>query len=346
MRAIESELRSYIRESTVPLLEIKFTSQTPVDAALVEPAPAAEVDFYLGTALAIEGRPADAEASFNRAAEDDPTTSLPYEGLGFLAIYQHDRAKAKTAFAEAIKRDSKSHYAQYFFAETIIEDRSAQEAARAALGRAVALSPSFAGSYALLSRIALRSGDAAGAEQWARRGLEVAPRDGRIRYALAAVQTHLKKYDDAQATLERLLKTENNESVRAASRGLLKSLETYRASAKPEAAPAPAAAPHVESFADLRPSLRYASAGVRCQMVRIDCGQALTVHVRVDGREQTFTNPDASAVAYLSRDPADAVQVDCDTAIDRDVIVQYDPSSPGSAAGTLKAVVFMKPAPN
>jgi tetratricopeptide (TPR) repeat protein len=346
MRTIESELKSYIRESTVPLLEIKFTSQSPIDAATVEPAPATEVDFYLGTALAIEGRHADAETYFHRAAEDDPASSLPYEGLGFLAIYQNARPKAKIAFAEAIKRDSRSHYAQYFFAETVIEDRSAQDAARAALERAVALSPSFAGSYALLSRIALRSGDAADAEQWARRGLEVAPRDGRIQYALAAVQMHLKKYDEAQATLERLLKTENNESVRAASRGMLKTLETYRASARQEATPAPATAPHVESFADLRPSLRVASAGVRCQLVRITCAKALTIHVRIDGREQTFTNPSADAVVYLSRDPDSGIQVDCDTAIDRDVIVQFEPASPGAATGVLKAIVFMRPAPN
>jgi cytochrome c-type biogenesis protein CcmH/NrfG len=371
LRAGEAALKSYLRQTTMPLFNLPFKSTTPVETARVEPAPDVEVEFHLGTALALQQRQADAEPRFRRAMEIDPASSLPYEGLGMLALQKKDRASAKAAFTEAIKRDSKSYYAQYYYASSLIEtgDPKSMEAARAVLERVVELRPSFGGAYSALSHLLLRSNDTDGAETWANRGLKVDPGDVRCRYALAAAQLQARKFDEARATLKQIIDTGNDESIRRAAQGMLKSADEYEAMVKAGATPAradvpvPSTAPptenveeepepahdpaRVQSYDDLPSYLRLGAAGLRGQLLRVECdGTKITVRVKVDGRALTFSHPDSGAIALFAVDLQSSDPLDCGVAMDRDVIVQFDPTELDSKSGTLKAIVFMKKAPN
>jgi tetratricopeptide (TPR) repeat protein len=371
MQTAENTLKSYVRQNTMPIYNLPFKAATPVEAARVEPAAEAEVEFHLGTVLALQDRSAEAESHYRRAMEVDPASSFPHEGLGFLALRRQDREGAKAAFAEAIKRDSKSYYAQYYYASSLLEsvDEKATQEARLALERVVALNPRFPGSYYVLSQIALRSGDTAGAESWANRGLKVDPHDGRILYALAGAQLQARKYDEARATLKRIIDIKGDEAIRLAAQGMLRAADDYEAMQKASPPPGANARPpsaeaasdgqahndedagydpaKVASYDDLPSYLQLGVTGVRGQLVRVDCdGTKITVHVKVGARELTFSHPNAGSIALFAVDLQSSDPLDCGVPMSRDVIVQYDPSDADAMGGLLKAVVFMKKPPH
>ncbi len=351
---MQKALEAYVRQSSVLVFDITFTTPVEIAKATAARAPGVEVEYYLGNILALEQRFVEAEPHFKKGMEIDAASSLPYEGIGFAALRKNDFAAAKAAFAEAVKRGAKGHLTLYYLAATSLD--SARDAElpelRATLERAVTINPAFGGSYQLLSSLAIKEGDTKGATDWATRGLAVDPRNGRMRSNLALAQMGEGRLDEARTNLRIVVETSEDAATREYAKTLLASLDRRSAPAATTSAPEAEDDPPVAGSREVKglggEYPQVAEGSVVGTVTLVECtAKRLKVHVLVYGREQVFTSesPSAVIIATLGLDPSKRESVECGKALSREAYVQFDPASPGVPTGTLKAVLFSQPAP-
>ncbi len=350
--AMEKELRSYVRQSAYPILNVTFPAPRAVAETKIEPAPGVEVEYYLGNALALQRRYDEAEPHYRRAMEADPASALPHEGMGFVALQRKDIASARAAFSEATRRDSKSFMALYYFALSSMgsSDEATISASRAALERAVSLNPSFAGSYELLAVLAFQADDVKAAGEWAARGLRIAPQNGRLRVNLASAQAHQGKLDDAKKNLHRVVDTSDDESARAYARTLLESLDRPNVVASTGGetivrteGPLTGAGDGAPTVLD-RPRLTHRS-GVQGLITRIDLqGTKMTVRIVVDGKEMTFTSEDAdNVILSTSGFTTEEETITLNEPLNRKGTIYFDPDPADPNRGVLRSIILEKP---
>ncbi|HSU41519.1 MAG TPA: hypothetical protein VLJ38_18205, partial [Polyangiaceae bacterium] len=202
--AMDKELKKYLFQLTVPFTSYTFEAPETAEAR-VEVAPPSEVEYYLGNTLAFQARFDEAKARYERAAEADKASPLPYEGLCFLGVLRGDMPGVRAAYAEAVKRGSQSFYTHYYFAAaSIAAGDTHSPAVRASLEKAVEINPEFADAYARLADLAIGRGDVTAARSWAERGLKIEPSNTRMLGALANADIREAKYDEARKLLTRV----------------------------------------------------------------------------------------------------------------------------------------------
>ncbi len=358
----EKQLQAYVRRQTFPQFNITFKSVTPVEQAQVEPARESDLEYYLGSVLSLQKRYADAEPHFRHAAELDPASSLPYEGLGYAALHQDDTERARAAFAEAIKRDSKSYMAQYLFASASMRTATSitPPGVKEALEKAVALNPAFVPPYYMLASIAMGKQNAQEATEWTNRGLKVAPQDGHLRYMLASAQMTGGQYDLARTGFRQILNTEDDEQLRGLAKSALEALDRYEEAMKAANAttrPADSASTAEPAVADDgRPHLRRGDpegtplripvrpanlAEVKGVLKKLECvGSTTTAYVQVGDRLLTFTNGQAEAVVFQTMGLVGEENIECGASIDRAVTILFEPGTGAPETGVLRTIVF------
>jgi tetratricopeptide (TPR) repeat protein len=234
MATIEKELRRYVAGTAFPMLTISFRTAHVQGKVAVGPAPPVEVEYQLGNVLALSGRYEEAEARYRKAAAVDPASSLPHEGLGIVALRRRDRNAAKAAFAEAVKRDSKSATALYYYARALADDPSeeARRNAIAAAERSIALASDFARGHALMARLQRQEGEYEKAVAAGRRAIQLAPDDAfaRVEYALALVEGG--DYDGGRAQLVRVAENGDDEGLRSFAERMIQHVDRLRRNRK------------------------------------------------------------------------------------------------------------------
>ncbi len=117
----------------------------------------AEADALRGDLFTRTHRPKDAKAALESALQQDPKLALAHEGLGLLALSQHETENAEAEFAKAVQLNSSSFIAYYFNARIRMRDEmtgpdDTQEVI-ADLEKSVTLNPHFAPAYEALSSL-------------------------------------------------------------------------------------------------------------------------------------------------------------------------------------------------
>lgn len=376
MQELEKALQAYVRRPTYPVFDITFSSALPVSQATVEPAPPAEVEYQLGQVLAFSQRYDDAEPHYRKALELDQASSLPHEGLGFIAMQKRDLATARGHFSEAVKRDSKSHWALFFFAHASMQlgDGSADPAVRQALEKTIALNPAFAPPYGMLTYLFGQAGDVKKAIEVARKGLVYAPQDAHLRLNLASSLMNDQQLDAAKTELRKVLQIADNDGVREMAQRSLDSLvrheESVRlgneamrsagASAGEPTAAEPASAEPATSLQPERPKLQRSRpeggpqlrlpgqssdkerARVEGVLERLECTDGkLVAYVDVGGRKLVFSNPVMDDVGMVTTGLAGSETIECGKVLNRPVVLSLakDASNPGSFL--LKLIEFL-----
>jgi tetratricopeptide (TPR) repeat protein len=109
----------------------------------------AEADAERADFLACVGRKQDALSLIESLLQADPKNAQAYETRGFIAFRDGDQEEARKWFGEAVKLDSQSYLANYYFAAMSIGSAVADQDAsiESSLRAAIRLKPSFAPSY-------------------------------------------------------------------------------------------------------------------------------------------------------------------------------------------------------
>jgi tetratricopeptide (TPR) repeat protein len=116
---------------------------------------AADADARRAEFLAYNGRTVEAHALLDTVLRQDPNNAVACETLGFMALREHDSEGARKWLSQAVKLDSKSYLANYYYASMEMDDGGAKNAAaiEASLKAAIQLNPAFAPSYDRLASL-------------------------------------------------------------------------------------------------------------------------------------------------------------------------------------------------
>jgi tetratricopeptide (TPR) repeat protein len=116
LKQLQSALEAYVRQPTFSY--IKSPGTTDIDESTFQSRELTETqaDAFRADFLAYIQRTADAKALIDQILQQDPNNVAARETLGFLAFKEHNLAEARRWYAEAVKLDSQSYLAHYYFA--------------------------------------------------------------------------------------------------------------------------------------------------------------------------------------------------------------------------------------
>ena len=150
LQKLQSELESYITHVAY-MFKVPAVTQVDESAYKVHPMQAAQADAVRADFLAYNHRAADARSLLAEVLKDDPNNASAHETMGFLAFQEHQLPEARKWYGEAVKLNSQSYLANYYFAAIAMnagplspEDETQVENS---LHTSIKLNPDFAPSY-------------------------------------------------------------------------------------------------------------------------------------------------------------------------------------------------------
>lgn len=164
-----------------------------VDANLAGLVPVTEVEaeYRLGQLLTLQRQPERARIMFDHALQLDPNSWMPYDGRGLLASANLQFGEARRAWSEAVARTPTTAGPYFDHGRTLLSrphGAKARADAAQSMEMVTLLDPTYLPAYASLADLAYRDGDVAESVRWAGRGLQVDPRDSRLRALLGRAQ--------------------------------------------------------------------------------------------------------------------------------------------------------------
>jgi tetratricopeptide (TPR) repeat protein len=148
---LQKALDSYVRQPVFTQLKIRGTLTVADLDYKVRPLTFAEAAAVRAEFLAYINRSADALALAEAVLKEDPNSALGHEVMGYLKFRQGDMAEARKWYGKAVKLDSQSFLAHYYFASIAMstgqvepEDDAQVESS---LRTAIRLNPQFAPAY-------------------------------------------------------------------------------------------------------------------------------------------------------------------------------------------------------
>jgi tetratricopeptide (TPR) repeat protein len=157
LQKLQDSLQSYIEQNRFNYFRLPGVTQVDQSSFKVEPLPGAQADAVRADLLVYTRRTADARSLLEAVLKEDPNNSSARETLGFLAIQEHKLQEARKWYSEAVKLNSQSYLANYYFATMSMDagPLSAEDDVQVekSLHACIKLNPDFAPSYDVLGSL-------------------------------------------------------------------------------------------------------------------------------------------------------------------------------------------------
>ena len=145
---LQRALEGYVRQSSFAYFRMKTSTEVDRDSFRERELSSAASAALRGDFLVHVQRYSDAWALLAEALREDPKSAQAQEGMGFLEFQQGHREEAKKWFTEAVKVDSKSYLAHYYYAAMTLQggapDAEASHKIENSLKSAIQINPTFA----------------------------------------------------------------------------------------------------------------------------------------------------------------------------------------------------------
>ena len=151
LQKLQQALQSYVSQSSYTYFKLHAETQVDESAFKVQAIPQVQADAVRADFLAYNRRTADSRALLEGVLKEDPNNAPAHETMGFLAFQQHQMDEARKWYGEAVKLNSQSYLANYYFAAIAMSsgpltpDDEVQ--VENSLRAAIKLNPGFAPSY-------------------------------------------------------------------------------------------------------------------------------------------------------------------------------------------------------
>ncbi len=230
---LQKGLSFYIARGTYQYFTLAVPKDVDESAFQARSVTPAEADAIRADILACDGREADARALLETVLREDPNNVSAHETMGYLEFHAGKMDSARDWYSKAVKLDSQSYLAHYYFAAISMSSGvppEHPEEIEASLRASIKLNPKFAPAYdelALLYEMRHEKLD-----QAHMLNLQAAQLDpGNLGYRLntASILQEQNRLTDAIKVLhaaERLAKTPDELST---VQGRIKTLEQYQA---------------------------------------------------------------------------------------------------------------------
>jgi tetratricopeptide (TPR) repeat protein len=240
LKRLQATLEDYIRSSSYRQF-ILNSAAAPIDEStyVSKPMPQVQVDALRADFLVYMQREQEAKALLDSVLRADPGNAQAYETKGYLAFRDGDTDSARKWYEQAVKLDSRSFLANYYYAALSIDhgDTSNDAQIESSLRAAIRLNPQFAPAYdQLAAQLAMHHKNLDEAHALNMRAIQLDPRSLTYRLNSASVLMTMSRYDDAAAVLRGSVHVATNSVEAATVQSRLKEVECFRAlGAKPSA---------------------------------------------------------------------------------------------------------------
>ena len=201
LQQLQKALERYIMQASFS--SFKTPAQTKVDESAFEvrPLPAPQADAVRADFLAYNNRIPDARRLLDAVLQQDPNNAQAQETMGYLAFRDGRLNEARKWYAQAVKADSHSYLAHYYYAAMSMNGMlSDEEQAQieTSLQTSIKLNPSFAPAYDRLAvSYSMRGQKLDQARIMALTAIDLDPGNFVYRMDMANVLLALHQYADA-----------------------------------------------------------------------------------------------------------------------------------------------------
>ena len=213
LNKLQTQLAYYIQKNVYTTLVLN-SAAAPIDESTytVRVVTQIEADAERAGVLVSVGRFTDARALLDSVIKQDPNNAVAAEQMGLLALRQNNGGEALKWFEQAVKLDSKSFFANYYFAfMTMGEGGSDNPEVETSLRQAIALNPRFAPAYDQLAMdYGMRHEHLDDALQLITKAIQLDPANVGFRMNAANVLAEMGRFDEADKVLQAALKVARN----------------------------------------------------------------------------------------------------------------------------------------
>ncbi|MGD0735075.1 MAG: DUF1570 domain-containing protein [Terracidiphilus sp.] len=205
LKQLQQALEAYIRVGEYKQFHLN-SAAAPIDESSYRSSPitTTKADAYRADFLVCVQRTKEAQSLLDAVLKADPNNLLALETRGYLAFREGDRDTARQWYEKAVKLDSQSYLAHYYYAVMSMNngDSSNRVEVEASLRAAIRLNPSFAPPYdQLAAYFSMRHENLDEAHMLNLQAISLDPGNLYYRLNASSVLMTMSRYADAAAVL-------------------------------------------------------------------------------------------------------------------------------------------------
>jgi tetratricopeptide (TPR) repeat protein len=205
LKQLQAALEAYVRQESFHYLRIAGATDVDDAAFQFRALAAPQADAVRADFMAYAGRSADARMLLDRILREDPNSVLAHETMGFLEFRERHLEEARNWYAKAVKLDSQSYLAHYYFAAISMNgsmDATEDAQVESSLRASIRLNPNFAPSYDRLAvLLAMRHRNLDEARLMALKAVQLEPGNLGYRMNTANVLLQMERGEEAVAEI-------------------------------------------------------------------------------------------------------------------------------------------------
>ena len=250
LNQLQQSLYSYITQGRFMMFKVNKAVAVDESAFQVRAISTPDADATRADVLVYNQRINDAQALLDSTLRDDPNNALAHETMGYLKFREGDMQAAGKWYGEAVKLDSQSYLAHYYYAAMSMQSSGAQQdpEIESSLRACMKLNPGFAPAYDALAMYYSR--DAAKANEAHLlniQAISLEPDNLNYRLNAAVVLMNEHRYTDAIAVLKAASRVARTPEQVASVQTRIDQLEQYNAAVEQRRHAEEAAAPQTVS---------------------------------------------------------------------------------------------------
>ncbi len=211
LKQLQSNLEKYISQFSFSAFQFMKPLVFDDNSFKVQSISPGQVDAFRADVLAYDQREKDSRELLSRILHDDPNNTLAHETMGYLEFRAGHLEQAQDWYGQAVKLDSQSYLANYYFAAMALNRGEPGDAIdtqiETSLQKAIKLNPNFAAAYDLLAIFYGRHHkNLDQAHMLALQAIQLEPGNVRYRVNTAFILLSMQRETDAIAVLQNALK--------------------------------------------------------------------------------------------------------------------------------------------
>jgi len=233
LKVLEKNLSQYVSQGRFYYFRMPGAITIDDSSFQVEPLTPLRADAIRADFLAYNDRGKDAHALLDQVLKDDPNSAAARETMGLMAFREGKLDEAEKWYEQAVKLDSQSFLAHYYFAaiarrEASSPERSAQ--IEASLRTSIKLNPAFAPALDQLSSfLGMQHKALEEAAKLNLNAIQLEPSNIEYRVNRANLMMEMERLPDAIAILETAMKLADKPQDREILENQLQSIKQYQA---------------------------------------------------------------------------------------------------------------------
>jgi Flp pilus assembly protein TadD len=231
LKQLQTALEEYVRQNAFRYGKVPAPTDVDESAFQAQALTALQADAVRADFLAYNQRTADAQSLLDRILQEDPNNVSARETKGYLAFRQGHQEEARNWYAQAVKLDSQSFLAHYYFATMSMNGTVApadEAPIESSLRASIKLNPSFAPSYnALAAFLGMQHRNLEEARMMGLNAVQLEPGNLSYRMNVANVLLQMEHGKDAVTVIRNAMRLAKSPQETAMAENLLQHAEEY-----------------------------------------------------------------------------------------------------------------------